>query len=274
MPVLPNGEIEIYYEDHGGGGRPVVLIHGWPLSGESWSAQVAALGDAGYRVVTYDRRGFGRSAGLGEDATYDYDSLAGDLDLLMRELDLRDATLVGFSMGGGEVARYVGSYGVDRVHSVVFASAIPPFLLKSDEHPEGGLDQATAEGMQQALRADREGFFDGFMRNFFSANGEFLITEEQLQQVLDLTRQADLHAAASCIVSWLTDFRDDLAQVSVPALVIHGDADGIVPIEVSGARTHESIAGSELHVVRNGPHGINTSHPDEFNGAVLEFLAR
>jgi pimeloyl-ACP methyl ester carboxylesterase len=274
MPVLPNGEIEIYYEDHGGDGRPVVLIHGWPLSGQSWADQVSALKDAGYRVVTYDRRGFGKSAGVGEDAQFDYDSLTGDLDLLMRELDLRDATLVGFSMGGGEVARYVGSYGPDRLRSVVFAAAIPPFLLKSDEHPEGGLDQASAEGMQEDLRKDREAFFEEFTKNFFSAGGELKVTEEQRQQAKDMAAQADLHAAVACIQSWLTDFRDDLGQDSVPTLVIHGDSDAIVPLEVSGKLTDEMVQDSTLHVVEQGPHGLNTSHPEEFNRVLLDFLKR
>ena len=274
MPTVGNGPVNIHVEDSGGDGRPVVLVHGWPLSGRSWGDQVPALTDAGYRVVTYDRRGFGESDKPGEDSDYDYDTLSSDLDAVLRELDLTDVTLVGFSMGGGEVARYVGSFGVDRLHSVVFASAIPPCLLKDDEHPDGGLDLATVEQMQQGIRSDREGFLDGFLTNFFSADGELKVTEEQRQAALALAAQADLHAAASCIRSWVTDFTDDLAQVSVPALVLHGDSDAIVPIEVSGRRTHESVAGSELVVVEGGPHGINTSHAEEFNRALLDFLGR
>ena len=275
MPTLTNGSVEIHYDDHGGDGRPVVLIHGWPLSGESWGDLVPALTSAGYRAVTYDRRGFGRSGKPGAEAPYDYDTLTSDLDAVLRELDLWDVTLVGFSMGGGEVARYVGTHGEDRIHSVVFAGAIPPFLLKDDEqNPEGGLDRESAKGMQDALRADREAFFDDFTRTFFSADGELKITEEQRQQALALARQADLDAAAACIESWLTDFRRDLDRITVPTLVIHGDSDAIVPIEVSGERTRRQVAGCDLVVLEHGPHGITTSHAEEFNRAVLDFLAR
>jgi non-heme chloroperoxidase len=275
MPTLTNGSVEIHYDDHGGGGRPVVLIHGWPLSGASWSDLVPALTDAGYRALTYDRRGFGRSGKPGADAPYDYDTLTSDLDALLRELDLTDVTLVGFSMGGGEVARYVGTHGEDRIRSLVFAGAIPPFLLKDDErNPDGGLDRETAEGMQASLRADREAFLDEFTRNFFSADGELMVSEAQRQEALALARQADLDAAAACIESWLTDFRRDLDKVTVPTLVVHGDSDAIVPVEVSGQRTREQVAGCELVVLERGPHGINVSHAEEFNRVVLDFLAR
>ncbi len=274
MATLRNGSVDIHYEDAGGSGRPVVLIHGWPLSGASWSDQVPALTDAGYRVVTYDRRGFGDSAKPGTGSAYDYDTLTSDLDALMAELDLRDATLVGFSMGGGEVARYVGAHGQDRLHSIVFASAIPPCLLKDADHLEGAMDAATVAGMQEALRADRVGFLEEFMTNFFSAGGELKVTEEQRQGALELAAQADLQAAAACIASWVTDFTGDLATVTVPTLVIHGDSDAIVPLEVSGQRTHDTISGSELHVVAGGPHGLNTSHSAEVNRTLLGFLAR
>ncbi len=274
MATLMNGSHEIHYEDHGGDGRPVVLIHGWPLSGESWSEQVPALRDAGLRVVTYDRRGFGRSDKPGEASGYDYDTLTGDLDALVSGLDLTDVSLVGFSMGGGEVARYVGTVGEDRLHSIVFAAAIPPCLKKDDAHPDGALDDATVEQMQQALRDDPSGFLDGFLTNFFSADGELKVTEAQRQHALDLASRADTHAAAVCIRSWTEDFTGDLAKVTVPTLVIHGDADAIVPLEVSGARTHEQVAGSELHTVAGGPHGINVSHAEEFNRVLVEFLGR
>jgi pimeloyl-ACP methyl ester carboxylesterase len=274
MPTVPNGDVEIHYEDSGGSGRPVVLIHGWPLSGPSWSALTPVLASEGYRVVTYDRRGFGQSGKPGEASTYDYDTLTSDLDALMTELDLRDASLVGFSMGGGEVARYVGTYGEDRLHSIVFAAAIPPCLLKDDDHPDGALDLGTVQTWQGQLRADPPAFFDGFMTNFFSANDELKVTEEQRQDALSLAGEADVHAAAECIRSWVTDFSGDLAKVTVPTLVVHGDSDAIVPFEVSGRRTHESVVGSELVVIQDGPHGINTSHPEEFNRAVVAFLAR
>ena len=275
MPTVTNGDVEIHYEDTGGSGRPVVLVHGWPLSGASWSDLTPVLAEEGYRVVSYDRRGFGQSDKPGEASSYDYDTLTGDLHALITELDLTDVSLVGFSMGGGEVARYVGTHGEDRLHSLVFAGAIPPFLLKDeDENPDGGLDRETAAGFQAALSQDREGFLDQFLTNFFSANGELKVTEEQRQTALGLAAQADLHAAVACIQSWLTDFRADLARVTVPTLVIHGDSDAIVPVEVSGRKTHEEVGGSELVIVEDGPHGIITSHPDEFNAALVTFLAK
>jgi pimeloyl-ACP methyl ester carboxylesterase len=274
MSTISNGSVTLHVEDSGGDGRPVVLIHGWPLSGASWSDQVPALTGAGYRVVTYDRRGFGESDKPGADSGYDYDTLTSDLDAVMTGLDLRDATLVGFSMGGGEVARYLGSVGTERVRSAVFASAIPPCLALDDDHPEGALDDETVRGYQSALQADPPGFLDGFLTNFFSADGELKVTEEQRQTALGLALQADVHAARECIRSWTTDFTGDLATVTVPTLVIHGDSDAIVPIEKSGQRTHEQVAGSELHVVEGGPHGIVTSHPEEFNRELLAFLDR
>ena len=264
--------VELHYEDTGGTGRPIVLIHGWPLSGASWADQVPALTGAGHRVVTYDRRGFGESDK--PEKGYDYDTFADDLKELLDELDLRDVSLVGFSMGGGEVARYIGRHGTDRVHSVVFASAVPPFLLKSEDHPDGGLDQDTVEGMQADLRKDPAGFFDTFATGFFSAGDDLKVTEAQRQEALALAAQADPEAAAQCIAAWVEDFRDDLAKVDVPTLVIHGDSDGTVPFEVSGSKTHAAVAGSELHVVKDGPHGINVSHKDEFNTALLTFLAK
>ena len=274
MPTVGNGSVSIHVEDSGGVGRPVVLIHGWPLSRAAWSELTPVLVDAGYRVVAYDRRGFGQSDKPGDASGYDYDTLTSDLDAVMRDLDLTDATLIGFSMGGGEVARYLGTHGEDRVHSVVFASAIPPCLLKDDDHPDGGLDLDTVAAMQDQLRADREGFLDGFLTNFFSAAGQLKVTEEQRQQALGLAAQADLHALAECIRSWVTDFTGDLSRVTVPTLVVHGDSDAIVPIEVSGSRTHEAVAGSELRVLAGGPHGTFASHTEEFNAAILDFVQR
>ena len=274
MPTISSGSVEIHYEDTGGDGRPVVLIHGWPLSGASWSEQVPALVEAGHRVVSYDRRGFGRSGKPGADSAYDYDTLTGDLAALVDELDLRDMSLVGFSMGGGEVVRYVGTHGTDRVHSVVLAGAITPYLLKDDDHPEGALTLDDVAGMQEQLRADRDAFFDGFMTTFFSANGELKVTEEQRQEALGLAAQADLHAAAECIRSWVTDFRADMEKVDVPLLVIHGDSDATVPVEMSGERAAQAVPGSTFTTVSQGPHGFNVSHADEVNRALVDFLAR
>ena len=264
---------KLHVDDTGGSGRPVVLIHGWPLSGESWSAQIPALRDAGHRVITYDRRGFGRSDK--PRSGYDYDTLAEDLHTLLTELDLSDVTLVGFSMGGGEVARYTSRYGTERLHSVVFAAAIPPYLLHTDDNLDGPLTEQQAGQMAAALNGDQEAFYDQFMTQFFSANGQLAVTEAQRQDALALCTQADKHAALDCMKAFgTTDFREDLPHVTVPALILHGDADGIVPLEGSGTRTHAAITGSELHVIAGGPHGCNVSHADEFNRVLLGFLAR
>ncbi|GAA1365679.1 alpha/beta hydrolase [Arthrobacter rhombi] len=260
------------YEDTGGAGRPVVLIHGWPLHLGSWADQVKPLQAAGHRVITYDRRGFGASE---PSARYDYDALAADLAALLDALDLHDATLVGFSMGGGEVVRYIAHHGEDRLRSVVLAAAVPPYLLKSDANPEGPLTETAAQDMQKQLEADREAFLGGFMRTFYSAGDKLLVTDAQLQATLAMTRAADRDATAACMESFATtDFRDDLEKVTVPTLIVHGDSDAIVPVEGSGRRTHRAIPHSELCVIRGGPHGLNVSHPDEFNAALVDFLGR
>ena len=264
---------KVHVDDTGGTGRPVVLIHGWPLSAESWSEQTAALSAAGYRVVAYDRRGFGRSDK--PSGGYDYDTLADDLDGVLSELDLNDVTLVGFSMGGGEVARYIAKHGQDRLHSVVFAAAVPPYLLKTDDNPDGPLTEAAAGEMKDGLESDRTTFFDGFTTAFFSVDGELKVTEAQRQEAIVLCHQSDEKAALGCMEAFaMTDFRKDLAAVTVPTLVIHGDGDGTVPFEGSGKRTHAAIAGSELVLVEGAPHGFNVSHAGEFNRALLDFLQR
>jgi non-heme chloroperoxidase len=264
---------KLHVDDTGGSGRPIVLIHGWPLDGDSWSEQVPAFTAAGYRVITYDRRGFGRSDKPSKG--YDYDTLAEDLHTLLEELDLSDVTLVGFSMGGGEVARYFTKYGTERLHSVVFASAVPPYLMKSDDNPDGPLTADMAGEWQQAINDDMGAFFDEFVVGFFSANGELKVTEAERQTARDECDLADQKAVLGCMEAFgTTDFRDDLTKVTVPALIIHGDADGTVPFEGSGKRTHEAIAGSEVHIITGGPHGCNVSHADEFNRTLLGFFAR
>ena len=266
-------DTNLHVDDTGGNGRAIVLIHGWPLSGESWSEQVPAFEAAGYRVITYDRRGFGRSDK--PPTGYTYDILTEDLYTLLTELDLNDVTLVGFSMGGGEVARYFTKYGTERLHSVVFASAVPPFLLKGPTNPDGALDAALAEKMTTGLTASEEKFYHDFITQFYSVDGVLKVTEEQRQQAIDLALQSSKVAALACMAAFAeTDFRDDLKAVSVPTLVIHGDGDGIVPFEGSGARTHTAIPGSELVVIHGAPHGVITSNPDEWNAAVLDFLAK
>ncbi|ROR66824.1 alpha/beta fold hydrolase [Agrococcus jenensis] len=267
-------DVRVHVEDHGTG-RPVVLIHGWPLSSASWAPQRQALLDAGYRVIAYDRRGFGHSDK--PKTGYGYDTLADDLAGLLEQLDVRDVTLVGFSMGGGEVARYIARHGQERLRSVVFAAAVPPRMMQTPDNPDGPLTVAKATAMTAQLTADREAFFDGFTRDFFSANadGDVLVTEAERQQAITLCLQADKLAALEAMQSFgITDFRDDLELVTVPTLVLHGDADGIVPFEGSGKRTHEAIPGSELVLIPGAPHGLNASHPAEFNAALLDFLQR
>jgi non-heme chloroperoxidase len=263
--------IELHYEDHGRG-KPVVLIHGWPLSGRSWEAQVPALIEAGHRVVTYDRRGFGQSSQPW--GGYDYDTFSADLHALLEHLDLRDAALVGFSMGGGEVVRYLAQHGTARVGRAVLAGAVPPYLYKAKDNPEGGLDDAAIAGLQDAVRKDRLAFLEGFTRNFFSANGKLQVSEEQRQYARSIAAFASPKGTLDCITAWgRTDFRKDLEKVKVPTLVLHGDADAIVPLEVSGKRSAAAIPGAKLVVVKGAPHGFNASHAEEFNRALLGFLA-
>ena len=261
----------VHVLDCGGTGRPVVLIHGWPLSSESWQAQIPALTTAGYRVIAYDRRGFGHSDK--PRGGYDYDTLTEDLEGLLSNLDLRDVTLVGFSMGGGEVARYISEYGEERVHSVVFASAVPPYMLHGSDNPDGPLTKEKAAQMMGQLVADRDGFFDQFTTEFFSVDGVLKISEQQRQDAIALCQQSSEKAALKCMKSFGTeDFRDDLLKVTVPTLVLHGNGDGIVPFEGSGARTHAAIAHSQLVVLEGAPHGCNVSHAGQFNNALLDFL--
>ena len=263
--------IELHYEDHGSG-APVVLIHGWPLSGRSWEAQVPALIAAGHRVITYDRRGFGQSSQ--PTSGYDYDTFAADLDGLLQHLDVQGATLVGFSMGGGEVVRYLSTYGDARVSKAVLAAAVPPYLYKSADNPDGGLDDATIEQFETGVKTDRLAFLEGFTKNFFAAGDKTDLVSEPLRHYSWLIAAgASPQGTLDCIAAFgRTDFRDDLEKVTVPTLVIHGDSDGIVPFEVSGKRAAESIKGSTLVVIKGGPHGINATHPQEFNAALLSFL--
>ena len=264
---------KVHVDDTGGTGRPVVLIHGWPLSGEAWKEQLPAIADAGYRAVAYDRRGFGRSDK--PSGGYDYDTLADDLESLLDELDLTGVTLVGFSMGGGEVARYVSRHGEQRVRSVVFAAAVPPYLQQTPDNPDGPLTQELADEMESGLKADRDAFFQDFTTKFFSAGDDLKVSESQRQDALRLCLQSEQDAALGCMEAFgTTDFRGDLPKITVPTLVIHGDSDATVPFEGSGARTHAAVPQSQLVVVPDAPHGFNVSHADAFNTALLEFLRR
>jgi len=266
-----SGDIELYYEDHGSG-KPVVLIHGWPLSGRSWEKQTAALLEAGYRVVTYDRRGFGESSK--PTFGYEYDTLAGDLHALLTELDLRHAALVGFSMGGGEVARYVAKHGTERVGKAAFVAAIPPFLLKTADNPEG-VDGPVFDGIKKGLSADRPAFLAGFLQNFYNVDvlGGKRVSDELVRLSWNIGSGASPTGMLACVSAWLTDFRMDLAKFALPTLVVHGDADRIVPLEVSGRRTHAAVKGSKLVVLKDAPHGLNWTHAEELNRALVDFLA-
>ena len=230
-----SGNIELYYEDHGSG-KPVVLIHGYPLSGTSWEKQVPGLLEAGHRVITYDRRGFGKSS---QPTTgYNYDTFAEDLYKVVTHLELRDFALVGFSMGGGEVARYLGKYGSEGVSKAVFISSVPPYLLKTKDNPEG-VDASIFEGIQKAIVADRYTFFTEFFKNFYNTD-VFMgkrVSEHVVHASWNLAAGASATASLACVPTWHEDFRDDLSRVDVPTLVIHGDADRIVPFTAAGMRT-------------------------------------
>jgi non-heme chloroperoxidase len=262
--------IELYYEDHGMG-KPVVLIHGYPLSAASWEKQIPALLAAGYRVIAYDRRGFGRSS---QPSTgYDYDTFAADLNALIEALDLKEAALVGFSMGGGEVARYIGKYGTGRVSKAVFISSVPPHLLKTEDDAQG-VDGSVFEGIKAQIKKDRPSFFTGFFQNFFNVDvlKGTRITDEAVHMSWGVAVGSSAIASLACVDTWGTDFRSDLKKLDVPTLVIHGDADRIVPIENSGARTVRDVEGAKLVTVKEGPHAVNWTHADEVNAALLDFL--
>lgn len=265
-----SASIELYYEDHGTG-RPVVLIHGYPLNGASWEKQTAALLDAGHRVITYDRRGFGKSS---QPSTgYDYDTFAADLNTLVSSLDLHDFALAGFSMGGGEVARYLGVYGTERVRGAVFISSIPPYLLKADDNTEG-VDGSVFAGIKEAVIKDRPAFLSQFFHNFYNVDelGGSRISEQAVQASWNVAIAASARASVQCVGTWGTDFRSDLKRIDIPTLVIHGDADRIVPLPASGLRTHKAVTNSRLVIVAGAPHGLLWTHPEAVNPALLDFL--
>jgi non-heme chloroperoxidase len=267
-----SSKIDLYYEDHGTG-QPVVLIHGYPLSGASWEKQVAVLLSAGHRVITYDRRGFGKSS---QPTTgYNYDFFAEDLHKLITHLELRDFSLVGFSMGGGEVARYFGKYGSKGVSKAVIISGVPPFLLKTPDNPKG-VDKSVFEGIEKAVIADRYAFFTEFFKNFY--NTDLLlnkrVSEQAVQASWNVAAGCSATASLACVATWHEDFRKDLSRVDVPTLVMHGDADRILPITAAGPRTAKLIKGAHLVVVKDGPHCITWTHADEVNVELLNFLGK
>jgi len=262
--------IDLYYEDHGSG-NPVVLIHGYPLNGGSWEKQLPELLAAGNRVITYDRRGFGKSS---QPTTgYDYDTFAEDLNKLLTALELRDVALVGFSMGGGEVARYLGRYGSDRVRKAAILGGVPPYLLKAADNPTG-VDRNVFTGIETAIRQDRYAFFTEFFKNFFNTD-ELLgkrVSDAAVQACWQVAAGSSPTATLACVSTWLTDFRQDLTKIDVPTLVMHGDADRIVPFAASAALTAKQIPGARLVTVKGGPHCITWTHPEVVNKELVDFL--
>jgi non-heme chloroperoxidase len=267
-----SGNIDLYYEDHGSG-NPVILVHGWPLSGAAWEKQVPMLLEAGHRVITYDRRGFGDSSK--PTMGYDYDTFAADLNQLVTTLNLQDAALVGFSMGGGEVARYLGTYGSKRVRKAVFIASIPPFLLKTADNPEG-VDGSVFEGIKKGIVADRPAFLSQFLSNFYNLDvlGGKLISDQVVQLSWNIGAGASPKGTLDCVSAWLTDFRNDLKKIDVPTLVIHGDSDRILPLSATGKRTAELVKGSKLVIVEGGPHGLTWTHAEKVNSALLDFIGQ
>jgi non-heme chloroperoxidase len=277
MATIPVGEensteIRIHYEDLGSG-QPVVLIHGFPLSGRSWEQQTSVLLEAGYRVITYDRRGFGDSS---QPSTgYDYDTFAADLDRLMTELDLRDVILAGFSMGTGEVTRYLGNYGSERVSKAVLIGVVPPFLLKTQDNP-AGVTAAAIDEIVGAIKADRPAYLTAFYDAFYNLD-ELLgkrISEEVVRDSWNVAVGASAIGTAGCPPTWITDFRQDLPKNDVPTLVVHGDADRILPIDATARRLPDLIADCELVEIEGAPHGMLWTHAAEVNDAILEFVGR
>ena len=264
--------IHLYYEDHASG-RPVILIHGYPLSSASWEKQVPALLAAGYRVIAYDRRGFGKSSQ--PTSGYNYDTFAEDLHKLVTHLKLRDFSLVGFSMGGGEVARYIGKYGSKNVNKAVIIGGIPPFLLKAEDNPEG-VDGAVFEGIEKAVAADRYSFFTDFFKNFYNTDVHLgkRVSEQAIQASWNTAAIASATASLACVPTWHEDFRADVAKIDIPTLVIHGDSDRIVPFSAAGQRTARLVPGAELVVIKDGPHNVAWTHALDVNRALVEFLAK
>lgn len=265
-------DIRLFYTDQGTG-SPVVLIHGFPLNGESWGRQQAALLDAGYRVIAYDRRGFGASSKVGSGM--DYDTFAADLNALMEDLDLTDAALVGFSMGTGEIARYLSRYGASRVAKAAFLGSLEPYLLKTDDNPEGAGPQEFFDGVSESVEKDRYAFLTGFFKDFYNVD-EFLgsrLSQEALDASVQVANHAGNFAIAAAPLTWPTDFRADIPAITVPALILHGTADNILPIDVTARRFKELLPDATYVEIEGAPHGLLVTHADEVNEALLAFLA-
>ncbi|MFI7225161.1 alpha/beta fold hydrolase [Nonomuraea angiospora] len=265
-------DVELYYEDHGEG-QPVVLIHGYPLDGHSWERQSAALLKAGYRVITYDRRGFGRSS---QPTTgYDYDTFAADLNTVLESLDLNDVVLVGFSMGTGEVGRYLGRYGSGRVAKAAFLASLEPFLLQTGDNPTG-VPQEVFDGITAAVTADRYAYFTDFYTNFYNTDETLgsRLSEEALRNSWNVASGASWYASSAVVPTWLTDFRGDLAAIDVPALILHGTGDRILPIDATAREFHKRVPQADYVEIEGAPHGLLWTHAAEVNQALLTFLSK
>jgi len=263
--------IEIHYEDHGSG-QPIVLIHGYPLNGNSWERQERRLLAAGYRVITYDRRGFGRSSQ--PTVGYDYDTFAADLSTLLEHLDPHDVVLGGFSMGTGEVTRYLGRYGSARVSKAVLLGTIPPFLLKTEDNPDG-VNGQVFEDIKAAIRADRPAFLMEFLRNFYNydVTGGKLVSERVLEDNWNVAAGASAIGTVACVDCWIEDFRKDVKKNDVPTLILHGDADRILPPDATSRRQAKMIKGVKFVELPGGPHGVLWTHADRINSELVSFLA-
>ena len=263
--------IELYYEDHGSG-LPVVLIHGWPLSGASWEKQTAALLDAGHRVITYDRRGFGRSSKPA--VGYNYDTFAADLDKLLRKLNLKKVALVGFSMGSGEVTRYIGKYGTARVRKAVLIGTLGPYLVKTPDNPEG-VDAKVFEGIKAAIRADRPAFLMEFLKNFYNydVTGGKLVSERVLEDNWNVAAGASAVGTLACVDCWIEDFRKNIPKNTVPTLILHGDADRILPPDATSRRQAKLIKNVKFVELPGGSHGVLWTHADRINSELVRFLS-
>jgi non-heme chloroperoxidase len=265
-------DIELYYEDHGSG-QPVVLIHGYPLDGSSWEKQTAVLLEAGKRVITYDRRGFGKSDR--PTSGHDYDTYAADLSALVSALDLQDAVLVGFSMGSGEVTSYISKYGTHRVSKAVFIGPLQPFMLKTDDNPSGGLTQEAVDGMLDTIKADRYAFFTGFLQNFYNTDENLgtRISEEALRNSWQLAANMSPYTSVWAVSTWFHDWRADIDKIDVPTLILHGTGDLNVPIDVTSRVLAKMLPNATYIEIEGAPHGMPWTHGEEINKALLEFLA-
>jgi non-heme chloroperoxidase len=263
--------IDVYYEDQGSG-RPVVLLHGWPFDGRSWEPQLHPLLAAGHRVINYDRRGFGRSSRPA--VGYDFDTLASDLDRLLTELDLREVTLVGFSLGTGELARYVGRYGTDRLRGLVVIESLAPSFVKSADNPNG-VDEAAVEGVQQAILDDRFAWLSGLIGDFLNLD-DYLgkrVSEDTVRALWNAGAEASPYATWACARTWLDDFTADIRAIDVPTLILHGTADRILSIDGQGRRLHAALPAARYVEIDGGPHVMCVTHADEINQELLAFLA-